>query len=222
MTSWSGFGRRREKGIPAPSPASLRALPDWLCVPGAQLQSLQTLSETQGSQSAATRGRRRAGRKSRGWRLWGPCGEGADGVGPRSLRGAQLAASPSLSSSPPPALSFPPSGGLPPPPPPHHPACPPATSPRFLIPATSALGGSFRGRRQPRGESLADAAGAACSRRRLVNGTRTRAGADTAALALCQGPTAGARAHPPGPQVRRAICAFFAPGWGFLGGGGSG
>lgn len=131
LTSWSGFGRRRERGIPAPSPASLRALPDWLCVPRAQLRSLQTLSETQGSQSAATQGRRRAGHKSSGWRLWGPCREGADGVGPRSLGGAQLAASPSLSSSPPPALSFPPSGGLPPPPPPTLPPARPPPPPGF-------------------------------------------------------------------------------------------
>ncbi|XDC61746.1 hypothetical protein R6Z07M_012928 [Ovis aries] len=57
-------------------------------------------------------------------------------------------------------------------------------------PRAGALGGSFRGRRQPRGASRADAAGAARSRRRLVNGTRTGAGADTAAFTLRQGPTA--------------------------------
>lgn len=51
-----------------------------------------------------------------------PGGRGADGVGPRSLRQAQLSASRGLGSSPPPALSFPPSSGLPPPPAPPHPA----------------------------------------------------------------------------------------------------
>ena len=88
------------------------------------------------------------------------------------------------------------------------PPTPPATSPRFLIPATSALGGSFRGRRQPRGASRADAAGAARSRRRLVNGTRTGAGVDTAALALRQGPTAPSSRPPsraPGEARRQSL-----------------
>lgn len=143
-----------------------------------------------------------AGHESGGRHLWGPRGEGRGrGRPPQPLPGpARRVSRPRLLSAPRPFLPSqqrPPSSSGPP--------TPPATSPRFLIPATSALGGSFRGRRQPRGASRADAAGAARSRRRLVNGTRTEAGVDTAPLVLCQGPTARSSRPPsraPG-EVRR-------------------
>lgn len=45
---------KEERGAPEPSLLSSAALTDWLCVPGAQLQPLQTPSETQGIRSAAT------------------------------------------------------------------------------------------------------------------------------------------------------------------------
>lgn len=214
LTSWGGFGRRRKKGLPPlrsfPPPPSL--------IGSASLEPNFSRSRLRLSFKGAGVQRPREGGAAANLGVGSsraPAGRGADGVGPRSL---QLAASLGPGFSPPPAFSFPPSGGLPPPPPPPptppHPARQPATSSRFLIPATSAFGGSFRGRRQPRGESLADAAGAARSRRRLVNGTWTGAGANTAALAPRRGPAA--RARPPGPQVSIAASAFLPPGWGLL------
>lgn len=191
---------KEEKGLPPPPQLPSVALPDWLCVPRAQLRSLQTPSEPQVRGRAATRSGR-GGREPRGWHLGGRRGRGArTGSAPQPPRGSARRVSwPPLLSAPRPFLPSqrrPPSSSSSAPPPPRPP--PPH---RFLIPATSALGGSFRGRRQPRGEALADAAGAARSRRRLVNGTRTGAPADSAAPALRRGPTAAARAHPPGLQV---------------------
>ncbi|XP_043291507.1 collagen alpha-1(I) chain-like [Cervus canadensis] len=199
LTSWSGFGRRRKEGPWSPPQLSSAALPDWLCVPGAQLQSLQTPSETQGIRSAATQ------RGVAGWpQIPGLTSRGSLGGGTRTGRPPQPPRGPAsrvlrprLLSAPPPFPSLPAAASLL-----LRPPTPPATSPRFLIPATSALGGSLRGRRQPRGASRTDAAGAARSRRRLVNGTRTGAGADTAALALRQGPTARIPRPPSGaPEI---------------------
>lgn len=220
LTSWSGFGRRRKEGPWSPPQLSSAALPDWLCVPGAQLQSLQTPSETQGIRSAATQ------RGVAGWpQIPGLTSRGSLGGGARTGRPPQPPRGPAsrvlrprLLSAPPPFPSLPAAASLL-----LRPPTPPATSPRFLIPATSALGGSLRGRRQPRGASRTDAAGAARSRRRLVNGTRTGAGADTAALALRQGPTARIPRPPSGaPGEARRQCpplAWMGLLWGWVRGG---
>ena len=148
LTSWSGFGRRRKEGPRSPPQSPCAALPDWLCVPGAQLQSLWTPSEPQGSRSAATQGGKGAATNP-----GGPWGEGRGRAGPRSLCEAQLAATSGLRSSPPPALSFPPSGGLPPPPPPP-PRPPPPPGFSFLPPARSAAHSAAAARRGERREQM--------------------------------------------------------------------
>lgn len=197
---------KEERGAPErpPPPSPCAALPDWLCVPGAQLQSFRTPSEPQGTRSAATQGGKGRPRIPGADIPGAPGGRDADGPAPAA---SARRSSPRLAASaplrPPPFPSLPVAASLL-----LRPPTPPATSPRFLIPATSALGGSFRGRRQTRGASRADAAGAARSRRRLVNGTRTRAGADTAALALRQRPTARTSRPPsraPGEARRQCL-----------------
>lgn len=154
LTSWSGFGRRRKEGPRSPPQLSSAALPDWLCVPGAQLQPLQTPSETQGIRSAATQSGVGGWPRIPGLTSRGSLGGGArTGWPPQPLRGpASRVLRPRLLSAPP-ALSFPPRGGLPPsPPPPPRPPPPPGFS--FLPLARSAAHSAAAASRGERREQM--------------------------------------------------------------------
>lgn len=114
LTSWSGFGRRRKEGPRRPPQLSSAALPDWLCVPGAQLQPLQTPSETQGIRSAATQSGVGGWPRIPGLTSRGSLGGGArTGRPPQPTRGrASRVLRPQLLSAPPPFPSLPAAASL--------------------------------------------------------------------------------------------------------------